>query len=238
VKRRSWTAPLIRAGDRVMTFVPPAGSNISDGIELPSEAEINAALDTVPEDVTWDWVSPRLIPLFERGYSEGFPGDPMINTPTSLGVGIGFGIDFGPAFGRVTRSMAERWEASVEQIEHAAFAHLADVAASITRADLQSVVHQGHYVRALGVPAGWASSVVLAGADELIRIFGTRDVIFTAPTRGALLAFAPATPTRAIADVTVQLETADAHPLLLDAFVLDDGELHWGGMVSEVVDAI
>ena len=229
---------VLRAGDRVMTFIPPADGDDSDGVERPTEEEVQAALEGVPDELSWEWAAPRLIPLFERGYTEGVTGDPMINTPTNLGVGIGFGIDFGPAFGRVTRSMAQRWEASVEQIEHAAFAHLAEVAAAVTRADLQTVVHQGHFFRALGVPPGWASSVVLAGGDELMRIFGTRDAIFTTPSRGALLAFAPATPPGAIAEITVGLEQADPHPLLLDAFVLEDGELRWGGMETNLEDAI
>ncbi len=212
-----------------MSWVPPPGDVGEGGFELPSEAELKAAFEALPPDLDWDWASPRLIPIFERGYSDGYPGDQMINVQTALGIGIGFGIDFGPAFGRVTVSMAQRWEASIEQIEHAAFAHLADVAATVTRAALQSIVHRGYFFRALGTPPGWASSIVLAGEEELIRIFGTTDAVFTAPTRGALLAFPPATPPRAIAEITADLEALDPHPLLLDAFGMIDGALHWAG---------
>lgn len=154
----------------------------------------------------------------------------MVNAVSHLGVGIGFGIDFGPLIGRVTHSMAQRWETSVAQIERAAFAHLADVVSGIGGSDLQSVVHQGHLFRVLGKPAGWASSVILAPESEVVRIFGTRDATFTAPARNCLLAFAPGTPMRAVAEITVQFELMDPHSLGLDPFVMDDGAVLWAGL--------
>src|SRR5690606_37841869 len=127
---------------------------------------------------------------------------------------------------------------SVEQIERAAFANLARAAATITPGDLQTVVHQGHLFRALGTPPGWASSIILAGSDELTRIFGTRNAFFTAPTRGSLIAFGPATPSRVVVGVTVELESMDPHPLLLDPFALIDGELHWQGEEYSLDEAL
>lgn len=221
---------LIHAGDRTMTFVADEPRGERGGPALPSMEEIEAALEQVPEELSWEWASRRLIPIFERGYGEGIDGDPMINAVTPLGVGIGFGIDFGPVFGRVTRSMALRWEASVEQLRRAAFAHLADTAATVTGADLQTVVHRGHLFRALGTPAGWASSVVLAAEAELVRIFGVRDAIFTAPSRGSLLAFGPGTPAHAVEEVTWALESMDPNPLGLEPFELTDGALRWAGL--------
>ncbi len=126
--------------------------------------------------------------------------------------------------------MAQRWETSVEQMERAAFAHLAEVVASIGGGSLQAVVHHGHLFRALGNPAGWASSVILASESEVTRIFGTRNAIFTAPARNSLLAFGPGTPAHAVAEITLQLESMDPHPLGLDPFVMVDGALHWEGL--------
>lgn len=215
-----------------MTFVADA-EHEAEGVELPSVDEVEAALETVPDEIDWDWASPRLIPLFERDYVEGIAGDPMVNTVSHLGVGIGFGIDFGPVFGRVTQSMARRWEASVEQIERAAFAHLAEVVADVGPADVQSVVHRGHFFRVLGKPGGWASSVILAGEAELIRIFGTRNAIFTVPARNSLVAFGSGTPARAVAEVAVHLEAMDPHPLELDPFLMHDGALCWDGLSDD-----
>jgi len=237
-KAKSRPPRLIRAGDRTMTFLQTPEQEASDGSYTPSLEEVEAALADVPGELTWDWVAPRLIPLFERGYGEGVGGDPMVNIETRLGVGIGFGIDFGPAFGRVTRSMAQRWEASVEQIEAAAFAHLAEVASTVTRRQVQAVVHQGHLFRALGEPSGWASSLVLAGESELIRIFGARDQLFTVPSRGQLVAFGPGTPARAIGEVIAMLESLDPHPLLMDPFVMLDGTLTWEGVAEEELDDV
>lgn len=217
-----------------MTFVQDGAPG--HGVDVPSIAEIEAALRDVPEELSWDWASRRLIPIFERGYGEGVSGDPMVNTLSHLGVGIGYGIDLGPAFGRVTRSMAQRWEASVEQIEQAAFAHLAETAAAVGPSDLQTIVHQGYLFRALGIPPGWASSLILAGSDELVRIFGTRNGWFTIPTRGSLLAFGPGTPARAVAEITVELESLDPHPLQLDPFGLVDGVLRWEGQEYNAPD--
>jgi hypothetical protein len=227
---------LIRAGDRTMTFVHDEDE--PDVAQLPSTEEIEAAFSALPDELSWDWAAPRLIPIFERGYGEGVAGDPMVNTVSRLGVGIGFGIDFGPVFGRVTHTMARRWEASLEQIEHAAFEHLARVAATLSRSDLQSVVHRGHFCRALGTPAGWASSIILAGEAELSRIFGVRDGVFTVPARNSLLAFGAGTPARAVAEVTFRFESLDPHPLQLDPFWMEDGVLRWEGLDQEIDDAI
>lgn len=221
-----------------MTFVHEPDDDEIDAVELRSDEEIDAALNAAPDELSWEWARSRLIPLFERGYGEGINGDPMVNSVTHLGVGVGYGIDFGPVFGRVTQSMAQRWEASVEQIEHAAFAHLAEVVATVGRGDLQTVVHRGHFFRALGKPGGWASSIVLADASELIRIFGTRDALFVTPARNSLLAFGPGTPAHAVADLTIHLESMDPHPLQLDPFVMEDGILRWEGLSGDLEDVL
>jgi hypothetical protein len=78
----------------------------------------------------------------------------------------------------------------------------------------------------------------LAGEAELTRIFGVRDAIFTVPARNSLLAFGPATPARAVADVTISLEAMDPHPLLLEPFVMEGGELRWEGLSGELDDVI
>lgn len=233
--RKQRSHRLIRAGDRTMTFVQDAHAP-DDGLQ-PSMEEIEAALTKLPDELDWEWSRGRLIPVFERGYGEGVTGDPMVNTVTQLGVGIGFGIDLGPMVARVTRSMGQRWEASVEQIERAAFAHLAEVVAGVGPSDVQPIVLQGHFFRALTVPLGWSSSVILAGASELIRIFGTRDAFFTAPTRHTLLAFGLGTPTRVVAQITIECELEDPHPLQLDPFLLEDGLLQWeGALMAESMD--
>ncbi len=232
-QRRNPFPGLAKVGRRLKGGGDPAPPTLVDGVVVPSAEEIQAALDAIPADLSWDWAAPRLVPVFERGYVDGTPGDPLINTVAPIGVGIGFGIDMGPVLARVSRSLATRWEASVEQIERAAFAHLAEVARTVTSRDVQPFVHRGHLVRGLGEPGGWSSSLVLDGAATLSRIFGPQDQVFTAPSRGNLLAFDAATPHHAIVDVTLAFEALDPNPLELDPFSLVDGTLTWDGLLSE-----
>ncbi|MEO8510997.1 MAG: hypothetical protein ABI534_07105 [Chloroflexota bacterium] len=203
------------------------------GTSVPDERELREALASIPEDFDWDWTRTRLVPLFERGGAEGTTGDPMINALTSLGVGIGFGVEIGPMLARVTRSMTQRWETSVEQIEHVAFENLQRAVADLDRRDLQPAVFNGHMMRALPNPQGWASSVILAGEAALTRIFGGHDQVFTTPTRNVLIAFDAQVPLRAVMDVTVALEELDPHPLMLEPFLLRDGRLSWAATVSD-----
>lgn len=209
------------------------GRQASAGTTIPDERELRAALGSIPDEIDWEWARPRIVPLFERGGAEGTASDPMINAVTSLGVGIGFGIDLGMMFARVTKSMGERWEASVEQIERVAFENLAKAVATLDRRDLQRAVFNGHVLHALPNPPGWASSVILAGEAEIMRIFGDHDQVFTTPARPALLSFDARTPKRAIVDATLAFEEMDDHPLLIDPFVLEGGRLSWSGFFED-----
>jgi len=206
------------------------------GTAMPTERELRDALRSIPDDLTWDWARPRFTPLFERADGSGIDGDPQLHAVTSLGVAVGFGVEVGPTFARVTASMAARWEASVGQIEAAAFAHLAEEIRAVGPKDLQHVVHRGHMTRCLPAPGGWASSAILAGDDEIRRIFGPHDQVFTAPSRNALLSFDAGVPMPVVLDLTAMLEEADPHPLLIDPFVLRGGRLTWMGLALEDFD--
>lgn len=203
---------------------------------MPTERDLRRALGEVPQEMNWEWAEPRLTPLFERMDAGGIDGDPTINAVTPLGVAIGFGIEIGPTFARVTKSMAQRWEASVEQIEAAAFRHLEKVVQKLSRKDLQHAVHHGHMARCMPEPGGWASSVILAGEDHVTRLFGPQDQVFTVPARNMLLSFDATVPGQEIVDMTTMLEDMDPHPLLLDPFVLTAGRLTWQGLVPDVID--
>lgn len=210
--------------------------DLPDGIEVPSEEEIRSALAGIPGDMSWDWAEPRVVPLFERGYDEKTTPDQFVNTASPLGVGIGFGIEAGPLFARITTSMAERWETTVEQLEASAYANLARAAAALTPRDVQPAVHHGHLVRILPRPPGWASSIVLAGDETLRRLFGGHDQVFTVPARNMLVAFDARTPARAIVDVTIGLEELDLNPLMLEPFAFIDGHLTWEGLAPDPLD--
>jgi len=227
----------MHAGARTATFSEEyRAQRPTAGTVMPSEGQLRRALASIPDDMTWEWAEPRLTPLFERAHAGGIDGDPTINAVTPLGVAIGFGIEIGPTFARVTRSMAQRWEASVEQIEAAAFSHLERVLEQISRKDLQHAVHQGHMTRCLPEPGGWASSAILAGEETVARIFGSHDQVFTAPGRNMLLSFDASVPAHVIVEMTTGLEDLDPHPLLLDPFALKGGHLSWEGLAQTIPD--
>lgn len=233
-KRRQQAAPpkpsRVTAGGHVLTFSDAYRSQEAmPGVLVPSEDEVIAAFDGVPADLTWEWAAPRLTPLFERGDGARIPGDPNVNVVTPLGVAIGFGVEIGPTFARVTRSMLQRWEARLEQVETAAFEHLGRVAAGLTRSDVQHAVYRGHLMHALVEPGGWASSVILAGEAVLTRIFGDHAQTLAVPTRNQLVSFDATTPLGVVFDVCELQEMSDPHPLRLEPFFLQDGELRWAG---------
>jgi hypothetical protein len=203
------------------------------GIATPSEGEIRQAIASIPDSPDWSWARPRLAPVFQRPASGGVTGDPLLLSVSEMGVAFGFAIEVGPLFMPVTTSLAERWEASLQQIEAAAFDHLHAVVASIRPNVVQRAVHHGHLIRALPEPGGWASSVILAGVDEVTRIFGSHDQILAAPSRNILLSFSASTPSDTVVDVTLGIEEMDLHPLNLDPFVLEDGRLSWTGILDD-----
>ena len=236
-KGRNRLPSRINVGKSVATLSPEFRARDSGpGVIDPTAAELREAMASIPEELDWEWARGHIVPLFERGGPEGTPGDPMINSLTPVGVGIGFGLQVGVMFVRVTRSMAQRWETSVEQIEREAFANLANAVSKVSSRDLQPAVFNGHMLRGLGEPGGWASSVILAGEDEVARIFGGHDQVFTTPGRNVLVSFDARVPMRAIADMTVGLEDLEPHPLLLEPFLLQDGRLTWAGTVPEEED--
>lgn len=209
---------------------------VPPGSVAPTEAELRQAMESIPEEIGWDWAVTRLTPIFDRHDGGGITGDPTLHAVTPLGVAVGFGIEIGPMFARVTTSMARRWEASLEQIEAAAFRHLERAVADIRPSSLQQAVHRGHLVRALAEPGGWASSVILAGEEAVRRIFGAHDQVFMAPGRNVLLSFDAKTPPSVILDLSMLLEESDPHPLMLDPFRLIDGRLSWDGWLPAGIE--
>lgn len=208
------------------------------GVVTPTEHELRDALTSIPDEMDWGWARPRITPVFERPGTGSVDGDPILHAVAEIGVAVAFAIEIGPMFTPVTASMAERWETSLEQIKAAAFDHLHAVVAQLSPKVVQQAVHRGHLVRVLPEPGGWASSVILAGTDEVTRLFGPHDQIFTVPARNAIVSFTSATPMDTVYDVTFGLEELDLHPLQLEPFVLRDGRLSWQGLVHDDVELV
>jgi hypothetical protein len=240
-----WRRPKIRRQNRIRSSNGRT-HEISDefanwkapkGVVTPTRRELKHAMDSIPDDLSWEWAKERLVPVLERPGSDPFPQDPQLSAVADCGVSYGFGIEIGPGFARVNRGMATRWDRPDEVIRDVALANLRrrlyDEDPTFETVD---VPKGAVVVRLLTKPQGFASSVLLV-PDALRRIFGDADQVFTAPSRPVLLAFPPDATADEIELVTREMEELDQHPLLLDPFRLTGGQLRWDGLVPAIREA-
>ena len=131
-------------------------------------------------------------------------------------------------FATVDEEVAQRWEVTSQQLLEQSLANLRARAASIDPTQVINGVLSGHSVRILRDHPRWASSVIL---DEpaLFRLFGTHDQILATPTRRSLISLPILTPSWVVADIVVDLEVGQLRALMLDAFVIEDRRIVWGG---------
>lgn len=186
------------------------------------------AFAAVPKPVPWDWARDRLIPLM-AGPFFGAPGEELVRSVVEPGVTVAFGIDIGHGVAPyVDAPLAERWECSADQICEAAMANLRQRAANIPAQWVESGTLSGHVVRRLRRPHAWAASVLLV-RESLERLFGPADQIFGAPGQGLLLSTPTTMPPPIFAGLVAEHEMDELYPLMLDPFILSDGQLLWSG---------
>jgi hypothetical protein len=195
--------------------------------------EFDRALKAVPRPVPWEWAAPRMMPLLS-GPRFDDAAEPLVRAPSPLGPLIEFGLPVGPWFARVDRPVAERWEATVDQLLGRAMANLREATASIDATIVTTGVMSGRAVRLLDGRPPWASSLLL-DRDALLRVFGSQDQILAAARTDCLLSMPLETPSRVFAEIAVDLERED-QSLWLDPFLLENGELVWEGSLDDDLD--
>ena len=178
----------------------------------------------MPHPVSWDWAASRVLPLL-AGTRIDRPGEELVRAVAEPGCAVEFGLEIGTALPLVDALVAERWECSAAQIRDAAYANLRCRAAQLGRAAVTTATYNGRIVR-ISQARSWTSSLVLV-PDELMRLFGDHDQVIAAPGRSLLVSFGMETPADVIADVIVDLEMNQAHPLMLDPFMLSGARLLW-----------
>src|SRR4051794_24650663 len=89
-----------------------------------SRAEVRAAIDALPQELTWDQVSTGLRPMFvrRRPMPPGAEKPLMFHKPP--GVNVALGVDIGPAFLYVGASMVATWQVTAEEAYERAIANL------------------------------------------------------------------------------------------------------------------
>jgi hypothetical protein len=188
---------------------------------LREERRVRCAAKRMPKPLPWDWARPRLIPLLAGPYL----GPDLVTVVAKPGCAINFGVEISGTYVLVDAPTAERWEASEAQLGAVSEMNLDRRAAQVQRESVIRGTLAGRIVRLLdSVP--WATSLVLS-PDNLRRLFGSHDQVFGTPKRGTLMSFSIDTPTNVIAHLVIEHEANAAWPLMLDPFLLVDGELLW-----------
>jgi hypothetical protein len=194
---------------------------------LREDRRLRAAARAMPKPATWEWARPRLLPLLAGTALER----DLVAVKGEPGCAVIFGIECKRTYLIVDRPVAERWETSDEQLVAAARANLERRAAQIEPSAVRSATLSGHIVRILDA-VRWSSSLLLSPLN-VRRLFGGEDQIFATPRRNTLLSFDMDTAPAVAAHVAIDIEVNAAFPLLLDPFLLEDGEVTWRDLADE-----
>ena len=211
-QERRWTARVFEG--------PPTGPDVV----TPSFQEVVAALETMPQELTWDQIAPEVVPLFQRvrPYHPEMPEQLRMVVPP--GLSVGFGVDIGPAFITVSPEMADEWGIGPDEILERALANLEARMDGVRPRDVYDGSIGDVPVRMLQSPTGSASTYVLV-PDALGRIFGTHRQLVLAPMRNLLLSLPIGADRDFAAWLFDEIASQDPNCLAPAAFVIGDGQL-------------
>jgi hypothetical protein len=199
---------------------PPTGPDVV----TPSLEEVVAALETVPQELTWEEIAREVVPLFQRvrPYHPEMPEQLRVVVPP--GLTVGFGVDIGPAFITVSPGMAEKWGVPADRILERALANLETRMAGVRQRDVYDGSIGDVPVRMLQSPTGSASTYVLVPA-ALGRILGAHRQLVLAPMRNLLLSLPVSADRDFAAWLFDEIASQDPNCLAPAAFVIGDGRL-------------
>ena len=199
---------------------PPTGPDVV----TPSVEEVLAALDTMPQDLTWERIAPEVVPLFQRvrPYHASMPEQLRIVVPP--GLTVGFGVDIGPAFITISPEMAAEWGVQPDQILSRALANLEGRIGGVRPRDLHDGTIGDMPVRILQSPTGSASTYVLV-PEALGRILGRHRQLVLAPMRNLLISLPISADREFAAWLFDEIASQDPNCLAPAAFVIGDGRL-------------
>jgi hypothetical protein len=213
-----------RKGDQRWTARVFEGPPTGPDVVTPSFEEVFAALETLPEELTWEQIAPEVVPLFQRvrPYHHEMPEQLRVVVPP--GLTVGFGVDIGPAFITVSPEMAGEWGVPADEILERALANLEARMSGVRPRDVFDGSIGDMPVRMLQSPTGSASTYVLVPA-ALGRILGAHRQLVLAPMRNLLLSL----PINADRDFAAwlfdEIAAQDPNCLAPAAFVIGDGQL-------------
>ncbi len=193
-------------------------------IVAPSRAEVRAAIDTLPPELTWEAVSNSLRPMFVRRRPMPPGADRPLTFRVPPGVNICLGLDIGPAFLYVGSAMVDDWPVSADEALGRAMANLRTMVEAEryiemefgTLADIPVWWYQSH--------GGLASGVLLL-EDELRLRYGDEPRLLVAPMRNLLLAVPFDADREMVGWLRDEIAYEDPNGLDLPIFAFVDGRL-------------
>ena len=183
-----------------------------------------AALETMPQELTWESVAPEVVPLFQRirPYHESMPEQLRVVVPP--GLTVGFGVDIGPAFITISPDMAADWGVPPDEILRRAVANLEQRMAAVRPRDVHDGTVGDVPVRILQSPTGSASTYVLV-PGALGQILGPQRQLVLAPMRNLLISLPVTADRKFAAWLFDEFASQDPNCLAPAAFVVGDGTL-------------
>jgi hypothetical protein len=190
----------------------------------PSRGVVRAAIDALPEELSWDLASTQVRPVFVRRRPMPPGADRPVTFRVPLGVNVALGLDIGPAFLYVGQSMLASWPVTGDEALGRAMSNLR---ASVT--DERYV--EMEYGTVADIPIWWyqshggLASGLLLLEDELNARYGDEPRLLVAPMRNLLLAAPFDADREVLALLRDEIAYEDPNGLDLPIFALVDGHL-------------
>lgn len=189
-----------------------------------TRAEVRAAVDALPDDMSFDQFAPGLRPMFVRRR----PMPPGAERPLTFrvppGVDVALGVDIGPAFLYVGASMLADWPITAGEALDRAMTNLRAEVANERYVEME-------FGEVADVPVWWyqshggLASGILLIEDELAARYGDEPRLLVAPMRNLLLAAPFDADRELIGWLRDEISVEDPNGLDLPIFALVEGRL-------------
>lgn len=186
--------------------------------------EVSAAIASLPDQLQWHDIRPRLRPMFVRRR----PLPPGAERPLTFrvepGVEVTLGVDIGPALLYVGAKLIESWPVGADEAFEVAMANLRDTVSAERCVELDYGTVGGIPLWCYQSHGGLASGLLLV-PDELQLRYGDEPRLLIAPMRNLLVA-APFDADRELVEwLRDEISVEDPNGLDLPLFALVDGRL-------------
>jgi hypothetical protein len=190
----------------------------------PNMAEVRAAIQSLPSDLTWELAAGQVRPVFVRRRPMPPGAEKPVTFRVSLGVNVALGLDIGPAFLYVGQSVLSSWPVTGDEALERAMINLRDSVRSERYAEME-------YGTVADIPIWWyqshggLASGLLLLEDELNARYGDEPRLLLAPMRNLLLAAPFDADRELLAWLRDEIAYEDPNGLDLPIFALIDGRL-------------